>query len=136
MSASVRRRGDLRRHGGFTLVELLVVIVIVAILAAIGYPAYQNYTRDARRAAARAVMLDAASRQEQFYLDNKTYANAVASLGLDSPLTTDGGYYTITVAGNATTYTITATPIAIQATAECGVLTLNVAGVKTPAGCW
>src|SRR5438067_6469362 len=38
------------KQGGFTLVELVVVIVVLGILAAIAIPRYATYTSDARLA--------------------------------------------------------------------------------------
>ena len=50
---AVRGKG---REGGFTLVELLIVILIVGILAAVAIPLYLGYTKDAKLAEGKALL--------------------------------------------------------------------------------
>ncbi len=42
-----------RRHGGFTLIEILIVVVILGILSAIVIPSFTTASSDARRSNAR-----------------------------------------------------------------------------------
>lgn len=65
------------RHGGFTLIELMITVFIIGILAAIAYPSYQKYTTQARRSDAQIALTSAANRQEKFYSDCGHYAQVL-----------------------------------------------------------
>ena len=135
-----------RRSGmdGFTLVELMIVVVIVAILAAFAIPMYSAYVLRANRSAAESVMLDIASAQERFMIDNRSYASTLAQLGYTVPNTVST-FYTVTVTpvtGPPPGYTLTAAPVAGTTQARdttCGTLTYASSGTKSPGGstgCW
>ncbi len=122
------------------MVELLITIVVVGILVSIAYPSYTDHLRKSRRAEAQRVLMDAALRQQQRLLDTKAYATDLAGSGVTVPASVTP-YYTITVVGANTagvepTFTATATPQGSQAADRCGTLTVNQAGVRTPASCW
>lgn len=121
-----------RSSRGFTLIELMIAVAIVAILAAIAFPAYQSQVRKSNRAAAQAVMMDAANKQ-QFYLSSRReYAATLADLGVTTPVDVARWYDITVVPNNADrppTFVITGTPKDTQV--DDGVLTLNSVGDKT-----
>jgi type IV pilus assembly protein PilE len=131
----------------------MVVVAIVALLAAIAYPSYQSQIRKARRSVAKTALVEAASRQEQFFQDRKTYTAVLTDLGYSADpfyLDKDGNttaagstsriYQIDITAAGVNTFAIAAVPQAAQAGDSCGTLTLNQAGVKGAGGtvsdCW
>jgi len=71
-----RAAGD----GGFTLVELLVVVVIIGVLVAIAVPMYLNYRKGAANKSAESDVRAAVSAVEQFYTENgNTYPVSTAA---------------------------------------------------------
>ncbi len=75
-----REEGD----SGFTLIELLVVIIIIGILAAIAIPTFLNQREKAWKKAAISDLRNAATKMEEYFDDNGTYAGAPDSLFKES----------------------------------------------------
>lgn len=67
---------------GYTLIEVMLVLVILAILTIVAVPGYRDFVLKANRAAGRGVLLDVMARQEQYYINNKSYASTLDVLGL------------------------------------------------------
>ena len=140
---------------GVSLLELLIVVVIVGIISAFAYPSYMQYVVATKRTVATTSLLQVADRQQQFFMDNKTFTNDMTQLGFAANplvLADDGvpaavgdadAVYSISLTNVAvTTYTITATPLHGQLSrdTDCGNLTLNQSGARgNSAGgddCW
>ena len=139
------------RSYGFTLIELVVTMAIVAILAAIAFPAYQDHVRKARRADAKAALVELAQWMERNFTEALRYdqdsnGNAISSATLPFkkvPREGSNEYYGLTLSSlTATTFTLSATPKNAQVHDKCATLTLTNTGLKgTTSGlnvekCW
>lgn len=144
---------------GFTLIELIITVAIVGILAALAYPSYTSYFAKARRADARAQLANGQLWIEKFYSESYDYAQNTAGGASTtafnaqpfsrSPRTGDGApVYNLTLTTGtspASTYTLTATPVANGSMTNdlCGSLTLTNTGRRGVTGtgavvmdCW
>jgi type IV pilus assembly protein PilE len=130
----------MRTQGGFTLTELMIVVVIAAILAAVGLPAYQDYSRRAKRTDATQALTHMASLQERFFSDTNGYAANATQLGYpNNTPNSNEGYWQLSIAGGGAAYTLTAVPTGGHADPDCTSLTLNSVGVRSSApqtDCW
>jgi type IV pilus assembly protein PilE len=127
-----------------TLIELLAVISIIGILAAIAYPMFAEQAAKGRRASARALIYEVLQHEERFYTENNTYTVDPTQLGLGSPLQTDQGTHTVTIAVGPTgdlTTSVSITGTANVPDLECTTLTLTSANAQSGTGsnptvCW
>ncbi len=84
----------INHHGGFTLVELMIVAAILAILTTVSVAGYRQYVQRANRVDATSALLRISAAQERYYLQNSRYATTAdeladpppAGLGIDSTL--------------------------------------------------
>lgn len=93
---------------GFTLIEVIVVVVILGILASIAIPAYSRYITRGALVEATTALADYRVRMEQFYQDNRTYANG-ADCGVAAPAGLANFAVTCALAAGGQAYTATAT---------------------------
>ena len=120
---------------GFTLIELIIAVAIVAILASIALPNYTEYVKRASRAEAAAYLLDAANKEEQYFVDNREYVDSFNDLGIDDK--TENKHFQIAIeVVNGNSFTITAKPIAgaVKGDLDCTQISINDIGLKEAKG--
>ena len=123
--------------------ELMIVVVIIGILTAIAYPSYRQFVTKAKRTEAKSALLQIATMQERFYLQNSTYTSDLTALGFPvaANFLTDSDSYIVNVTA--------ASPGAFSATApyqnadaeagKCATFSIDGIGLKTSTpfdDCW
>src|ERR1700747_2436513 len=100
--------------GGFSLIELMIVVVIATILFTIAVPSYMSQIRQSRRTEAKTAVLDLAGREERYLSTNPAgYTNVPALLGYPgfgaaNPVAS--GYYYLSVCSPACAPSLVAAP--------------------------
>jgi type IV pilus assembly protein PilA len=78
----LRRRLQGEREGGFTLIELMVVVLIIAILIAIAIPTFLGARTRAQNRAVQANLRNALTVEKSVYTDAQAYSADVSSTGV------------------------------------------------------
>lgn len=147
-----------RPRGGFSLIELMIVVAVATILFALAVPSYISYIRQSRRIEAKTAVLDLAAREERYLSTNPAAYTAVpGNLGYTAfGIPVGNGYYFLTVCSPAAvacapnppaapSYSVLATPVAGQSQvndAQCTSFSVDSAGQQfatgsqTVAYCW
>lgn len=73
------------RHGGFTLIEIMIITAIIGILAAIAIPAYLGYITRTKVTEGISLAAVAKSAVSEYYMSNGVMPSGNAEAALDSP---------------------------------------------------
>ena len=131
-----------RRMAGITLLELMAVVTIIGVLGMIAIPSYRQYTRRAHRTEAKTALLQLATNQERFYLQNRRYGTIAELAAANFPVESENQVYTIAITttnGLAVDYTATATPVPGGGSngvdqsddSDCASFSINSQGLKS-----
>ena len=133
----------LRKYAGFSLIEMMITILIIGITTLTAVYLFTDQLKRGRRIDAVNALLSISLAEERYRSNNTTYGTIAQVWG--GVTTSSEGYYTLAISNvSATSYTITATAVGIQATdsndsTSCTPLVLAVSSgtiTKTPTVCW
>ena len=138
------------RRGGFTLIELMIVVVVIGILASIAIPSYQNHVIKAQRADGTTALMDLRLAQERWRANNPSYTNIIGNLVGVGPTSPEGRYDLEIVEAGTTSFALRADKVSGLSDENCDPLLLNYSAgqvttgsvsaedgaVSDPHGCW
>ncbi|MES2226174.1 MAG: type IV pilin protein [Pseudomonadota bacterium] len=146
MDTKPLRRARYRQGGGFTLIELMIVVALVAVLAAVALPSYMSSVKKSRRSDAITAISQVQQAQERYRANQASYGThfivsggSLTGVGVSTDTnaaatyTIPSGYYSLSISNpGATTYNVLATPQGSQTTdSNCGYMEADLSGGNT-----
>jgi len=132
----------MKHSHGFSLIELTIVVGLLAIISMVATSYFGDNVTRANRTDARSGLTEVSGSLEKCRSLYGSYNSA--SCNVTFPRATDSNFYSITAALAASTFTLTATPVAggpQAADGDCTTLTLTNTGIQGATGadtsrCW
>ncbi len=91
----------LKRQGGFTLVELMVVVAIIGLLSAVAIPNFKKYQAKAKISEAKLQLSAVYTAESSFFADYNMYHNCLVYMGFDPNPEALNRYYAIGINNTA-----------------------------------
>jgi len=92
----------MRDKGGFTLIELIMVIVILGILAVVAFPRYYDLTEDANTAAEQGVVGGVRAGIHTYFAQNRTWPTNLDTAAVGTCDTSTGCFVNVLSQGGIT----------------------------------
>lgn len=106
----------MRRHGGFTMIEMMFVIVVIGILTTVAVVAYTRVMRKARSTEVVQMFAELKSREEAYHAEFGSYLPACpAPTGTAGKDCAEGAYWPATLPGRGELMDATSPPARWQA---------------------
>lgn len=80
------------KQGGFTLIELMIVVAIIGVLASIAVPQYQNYVARAQVSEAISLASSAKTAVSEYYMTNGSFPGDNETAGISVAADISGSY--------------------------------------------